>query len=111
MLIVWPWYGAVAVAVTHALIDTRVPLIWWRTLIGQKQVDMARIRSAFTPPVEERRGTLLQFKFGTFRNEMPEELANGIGWNVAAMQVAFWQDQAAHVLVLGVVSWLVSSSM
>lgn len=30
MLAVWPWHAALIVAVTHALIDTRKPLIWWR---------------------------------------------------------------------------------
>ncbi len=34
-----PWFGweaAAGIFVTHILIDTRKPLIWWRLLIGQK---------------------------------------------------------------------------
>lgn len=65
--VVWPVLGALVVAVTHALIDTRKPLVWWRTLLGQKQW-----RADQSPT-----------------------------HNTAAMLVAFWQDQAAHFLVLG----------
>lgn len=57
------------VCVSHALIDTRKPLVWWRSLIGQKQYD-----------TQQEPGSL---------------------WNQAAIHVAFWQDQAAHILVLG----------
>lgn len=73
MLVVWPWQGALIVAVSHALIDTRKPLRWWRTLIRQKQIDHTKEPGSF--------------------------------WNQAAMQVAFWQDQAAHIIVLGIGAW------
>ncbi len=74
MVIVWPWWAAAIVAVTHSLIDTRVPLVWWRSLIGQKQFDSSK----------------------------------DTWWNVAAMSVAFWQDQAAHVIVLAIVARVIS---
>lgn len=35
LLIIFPVWIAVGVAVTHFLIDLRVPLIWWRKLIKQ----------------------------------------------------------------------------
>ena len=41
LLFVFRWEIALAVAVTHFLIDLRTPLIWWRTLIGMKQFDPA----------------------------------------------------------------------
>lgn len=71
MALVWPIFGALVVAVSHALIDTRKPLVWWRTLLGQKQV----------------------------RADQPPEK------NAVAVHVAFWQDQAAHIIVLAIVAW------
>ncbi len=67
MAMVWPPAGAVAVAVSHALIDTRKPLAWWRDFAGQT----------------------------VWRLDQPAEK------NAIAVHVAFWQDQAAHLLVLG----------
>lgn len=71
MLVVWPWLGALVVAASHALIDTRTPLVWWRRLMRQKSFDASK----------------------------------DTWWNVTAMQVAFWQDQCAHLAVLGGVAW------
>lgn len=36
---VFGWKGALIVFVTHILIDTRKPLMWWRSIIGQKMND------------------------------------------------------------------------
>ncbi len=72
MLVVWAPLPAVIAAVTHALIDTRKPLVLWRKMMRQTQVDPSKPDGSF--------------------------------WNQAAMAVAFWQDQAAHILVLGIVS-------
>lgn len=74
MVAVWPLAGAAVVAVTHALIDTRKPLVWWRTLIGQTQ----------------------------WRIDQKADK------NAIAVHVAFWQDQAAHLLVLGAVAAVLS---
>lgn len=74
MAAVWPVLGALVVAVTHALIDTRKPLVWWRTFAGQTQ----------------------------WRVDQPAEK------NAVAVHVAFWQDQAAHLIVLAVVARLVT---
>lgn len=88
MLIVWGFvWPAFVVPVTHALIDTRKPLVWWRTLIGQKQVDMLMFNRVLGTPPD-------CIDIGRMKA--------AFGWNVAAMQVAFWQDQAAHILALGI---------
>lgn len=36
-LLVFPWWAALAIGVTHLLIDTRVPVGWWSRLIRQTQ--------------------------------------------------------------------------
>jgi hypothetical protein len=72
MLVVWAPLPALIATVTHALIDTRKPLVWWRKMLRQKQVDPTQPEGSF--------------------------------WNQAAMAVAFWQDQAAHILILGILS-------
>lgn len=74
MALVWPFWAALAVAVSHALIDTRKPLVWWRTLMNQTQV----------------------------RLDQKAEV------NAIAVHVAFWQDQAAHMIVLGLASRFMS---
>lgn len=60
LLLVFPPLWALAVAVTHFLIDLREPLVWWRTKWKQT-------------------------------NEGPIMMVFG-----------FWQDQAAHLLVLAI---------
>lgn len=72
----WPVIGfpmAGFVFVTHILIDTRVPLNWWKRVYRMKSYD----------PKQE----------------------PGSMWNVIASQVAFWQDQMAHVLVIAIAAW------
>lgn len=36
-LLVFPWWAALAIGVTHLLIDTRTPVVWWSRLIRQTQ--------------------------------------------------------------------------
>jgi len=38
-LLVFPWPAALAIGVTHLLIDTRKPVQWWSKLIRQTQPD------------------------------------------------------------------------
>lgn len=33
LLLVFPWYVAILIAVSHLLIDTRVPLRWWMRVV------------------------------------------------------------------------------
>jgi hypothetical protein len=42
LLFVFAWPVAFAVAVSHLLIDTRKPLVWWRSLMRTKQFDPAQ---------------------------------------------------------------------
>lgn len=37
LLLIFPWYVALVVAVLHLLIDTRRPLAWWRYFFRQTQ--------------------------------------------------------------------------
>lgn len=38
LLLIFPWYAALCIAISHLLIDTRVPLRLWAKLIRQTQV-------------------------------------------------------------------------
>jgi hypothetical protein len=35
LLLIFPWYAALIIAIIHLLIDTRVPLVWWRKAYRQ----------------------------------------------------------------------------
>lgn len=37
LLLIFPWYAALLIAITHLLIDTRKPLAWWRRVFRQTQ--------------------------------------------------------------------------
>lgn len=37
LLFIFPWWMALYIAVIHLLIDTRVPLVWWRRVYRQTQ--------------------------------------------------------------------------
>ena|SRR5579859_4174968 len=37
LLLVFPWYAAIIVAIIHLLIDTRMPLAFWRGFFRQTQ--------------------------------------------------------------------------
>ncbi len=64
----FPWYWSLVVGISHMLIDTRVPLQWWRR---------------------------------TFRQSTSPE------GNPAFFAFALLQDQAAHIIILGLVAALV----
>ena len=81
-LLVFPWWGAAIIFVTHLLIDTRTPLIWWGNLI--KQTGFPPIGSGDYPD----RGEVAQTS--------------------VALSVAFWRDQVAHIIVIAIVSILAS---
>lgn len=65
LLIIFPWYIALAIAVSHILIDTRVPLAWWRRFFRQTTT------------------------------------------GDAAMHVAMWSDQVAHITILAIAALVV----
>ncbi len=35
LLFIFPWWAALLIAIIHLLIDTRVPLVWWRKFYRQ----------------------------------------------------------------------------
>ena len=39
LLLVFPWYAAVVIGITHILIDTRKPLLWWMEHLKQMTVE------------------------------------------------------------------------
>lgn len=41
-LLIFPWYGALAIGITHLIIDTRWPVQAWSKLIRQTQPDPSR---------------------------------------------------------------------
>ena len=47
MLLVFQWWVALIIAVTHMLIDTRKPLMWWRKFFKQTTEGEAAIHVAF----------------------------------------------------------------
>lgn len=46
MLLIFPWQYALAIAVIHLVIDTRVPLVWWRKLYRQTTIGEMAIHVA-----------------------------------------------------------------
>lgn len=82
MLPIFGWAISGLIFVTHILIDTRKPLIWWRRVFGQT-VYKPIPEEAGVYPVHER------------------EFCH----NSAAFAVAFWQDQVAHIVVVALAAW------
>ena len=39
LLLIFPWYAAIAVGFTHMLIDTRKPTFWWMEHMKQMTVE------------------------------------------------------------------------
>jgi hypothetical protein len=46
LLLIFPWYVAVIIAIIHLLIDTRVPLVWWRGFFRQTRTGDAALHVA-----------------------------------------------------------------
>jgi hypothetical protein len=38
LLLIFPWHAALVIAITHLLIDTRLPLAWWRGFFKQTRI-------------------------------------------------------------------------
>jgi hypothetical protein len=90
-LLVFPWWAALIIGVTHLLIDTRTFVAWWSKLIRQTQPapsQQLRIsREAFLN-ADQIRASLRSFDIGS--------------------DVRIWVDQVAHIAVLAVVALLVT---
>lgn len=83
-LLVFPWWAALAIGVTHLLIDTRVPVAWWSKLIGQTQpVDgIVDVRPRWDRP----------------------QLASGRAYFDIGADVRIWADQVWHIAVIALLA-------
>lgn len=83
MLLVFPWWGALAIGVSHLLIDTRKPVVWWSRLIRQTQPQGERVVTWDSPhPIPA-------YDIGT--------------------ETRFWVDQVFHIAVVAAMALAVAA--
>lgn len=82
-LLVFPWWAALAIGVTHLLIDTRVPVAWWSKLIRQTQ-----------PSPDE--AAVVEAESGRLE-------AAGPAFDIGA-DVRIWADQVWHIGAIALVA-------
>jgi hypothetical protein len=81
VLLVFPFWWALVIALLHIVIDTRVPLKWWRGFYRQTSLPKA------------------------VHDPLDEDDALKIA---VASQVAIWGDQVAHITVIALVALAVT---
>jgi hypothetical protein len=87
LALVFGWV-AVPLAVTHLLIDTRKPVVWWSRLIGQKQPGINyRLKTASGEDVKP--ATMPLYDVG--------------------LEVRFWTDQVFHIVCIAAAALLVTA--
>lgn len=84
LLLVFPVWAALIVGVLHLIIDTRSPLEWWGKFTRQTRPSKHFVATGYAEV-----------------SELPPDLMD-IG-----MEVAFWRDQVAHIVVIALVAALV----
>ena len=92
-LLVFPWWAALAIGITHLLIDTRVPVAWWSKLIRQTQPEGAHLRLALYEADDDP-------KAPTFKG--------GPVFDIGA-DVRIWADQVWHIGVIALLALLVAA--
>lgn len=97
-LLVFPWPAALAIGVTHLLIDTREPVEWWSKLIRQTQ------------PAEVPHALVYMAKAGEHEIRHVEDAPAGspVLMDLGA-EVRIWVDQVWHVAVIALAALAVSS--
>jgi hypothetical protein len=90
-LLVFPWPAALAIGITHLLIDTRVPAAWWSKLIRQTQ-----------PP-------LPQFRSALFDDEPDGPPFRGGPVFDIGSDVRIWADQVWHIAVIAALALAVAA--
>lgn len=81
-LLIFPWWAALFIGVTHLLIDTRKPVEWWSKLIRQTQPS--------EPPMRIPGYTFVNFySIGT--------------------EVRIWADQVCHIAVVAIAALAVAA--
>ena len=98
MLLVFPAWAALAIAVSHLLIDTRGPVVWWSELVGQTQ-----------PGDAVPRGLLLAAPDSEAIVVTPLHGTEGPPLYDVGLEVRFWTDQVFHVAVVAVMALVVGA--
>jgi hypothetical protein len=83
-LLVFPWWGALLIAITHLLIDTRIPVKWWSEQIGQTQPSGQHMSSVSADGTIE---SISVYDMGT--------------------EVRVWADQTWHIGVLALLALMI----
>jgi len=96
-LLIFPWPAALAIAVTHLLIDTRVPVIWWSKLIRQTQPAEVPHALVYMAKTEEHE----------IRHVADAPPGAPILMDLGA-EVRIWVDQVWHVAVIALTALAVS---
>jgi hypothetical protein len=88
-LLVFPWPAALAIGVTHLLIDTRVPVAWWSKFIRQTQ------------PAEKPHALVYLAKAEEHVIEHVEDAPAGAPILMdLGSDVRIWADQVWHIAVI-----------
>jgi len=97
-LLVFPWPAALAIGVTHLLIDTRKPVEWWSKLIRQTQPAEVPHALVYMAKAEEHQ----------IRHDEDAPAGSPILMDLGAV-VRIWADQVWHIVVIAVAALAVSS--
>lgn len=87
LLLIFPFWAALIIAVLHLIIDTRSPLEWWGKFT--KQTRSTQKFLFLDDPLVAQEGMPL-----------PADLVD------VGMTVSFWRDQTAHIAVIALVALL-----
>lgn len=90
-LLIFPWWAALFIGITHLLIDTRKPVEWWSKLIRQTQPNVRR--EAFSN--DEISGVMVADR-DAFRVRLEYDAFD------FGTEVRFWTDQVFHIAVVAI---------
>jgi hypothetical protein len=94
-LLVFPWPAALAIGVTHLLIDTRVPVAWWSRLIRQTQPKQPYYAKGWAPGDPRSAPSVVV--------PIPQSVMD-IG-----AEVRIWADQVWHFAVIALAALLAAA--
>lgn len=90
LALVFGFWPAVCLAITHAIIDTRKPVVWWSKFVGQTQPEG---RSVYTHANEDNTGGPREHS----------RLLYDVG-----LEVRFWTDQVFHIVCIAIAALIVA---
>jgi hypothetical protein len=107
-LLVFPWWGALIIGVTHLLIDTRKPVEWWSHKIGQTQPNPDRVLDGpVIGGIEVTAQELMrQDRVGIHARV---QVRGGYTAFDIGTEVRFWTDQVFHIAVVAIVALAVTA--